>query len=184
LLPKTHSEILKEDGTKIPGYAIYNLYQKADRPDRSELVQDYPVDFFAGVAQLEAGVLIPSPELQARLLEIITSPTYLALHDPQYSVIANPYTLGRQNCTEFTLDVINAAIYQTSDMKLIKSNQKAFFEAQPVNINPLKLLLGSMFSAEVTTADHPGQVSTATFETIGAYLKKFDHGSEMFSVFP
>lgn len=179
-----YSEITTTDGRKVPGYAIYNLYQQNDRPDVSDLVQDYPVDFFSGVAVLEAGIIIPSPELQKRLLDVIGSPTYKALHDSHYSLIANPYTVGKQNCTEHTLDVINAAIYQTDDIDKIKANEKAYFEAQPVNVSPLKLALGSMFNAEVSTSDHNGKPVTATFETIGKYLQKYDAGSETLIITP
>lgn len=179
-----YSEIATTDGRKVHGYAIHNLYQQDGKPDVSDLVQDYPVDFFAGVAELEAGVIIPSPELQRRLLETIASPTYKALHDPHYSVIANPYTLGRQNCTEFVLDVVNAAIYQTGDIKVIKANEKAYFKAQAVNVNPFKLLLGSMFSAEVSTTDQPHSPVTATFERIADYLQQYDKGSAVLTVLP
>ncbi len=179
-----YSEISTADQRKVPGYAIYNLYQLDQHPDLSDLVMDYPVEFFSGVAVLEAGVLIPSPELQARLLAVITSPTYAALHDPHYSVIANPFTLGRQNCTEFVLDVTNAAIYQTSDIKVIKANEKAWFTPQPVSVNPFKLMLGSMFSSEVSLSDQPGPPVTATFERIVDYLHKYDQGSEAFTVLP
>jgi hypothetical protein len=177
-----YSAITTQDGRTIPGYSIYNLYQNNDQPDVSELVQDFPVDFFAGVAKLEAGVLIPSATLQRRLLEVIASPTYAALHEPHYSVIANPYTLGRQNCTEFVLDVVNAAIYQTEDIRVIKANEKAYFVAQPVNVNPLKLILGALFSAEVSTSDQSGPPITATFERIGDYLTKYDSTSESFTL--
>lgn len=179
-----YSEITTSDGRKVPGYSIYNLYQENDRPDVSSLVQDFPVDFFAGVAQLEAGIIIPSAELQRRLLDVIASPTYKTLHDPHYSVIANPYTVGRQNCTEFVLDVVNAAIYQTSDIKVIKANEKAYFVAQPVNVSPFKLMLGAMFSAEVSTSDQDGPPVTATFEKLGEYLQKYDAGSEVITVLP
>lgn len=179
-----YSQITAADGRTLPGYAIYNLYQQDKHPEISSLVQDFPVDFFAGVAVMEAGVIIPSAELQQRLLDVINSPTYKALHDPHYSLIANPYTLGRQNCTEHTLDVINAAIYQTGDIKQIKANEKAYFEAQTVNVNPLKLALGSMFSAEVSTSDQHGKPVTATFETIGKYLQKYDIGSEVITITP
>jgi len=179
-----YSEITTSDGRKVPGYAIYNLYQQAKHPDVSELVMDYPPDFFAGVAELEAGIIIPSPTLQQRLLAVITSPTYASLHDPHYSVIANPFTLGRQNCTEFVLDVINAAIYQTDDIKKIKAQEKAYFEAQKVNVNPLKLMLGSMFSEEVSMSDQPKQPVTATFEKIGQYLTRYDKGAEVLMVRP
>jgi hypothetical protein len=179
-----YSQITTNDGRKVPGYAIYNLYQQDKNPDVSDLVQDFPVDFFAGVAALEAGIIIPSAELQQRLLTIIGSPTYAALHDPHYSVIANPYTLGRQNCTEFVLDVTNAAIYQTGDIKTIKANEKEYFVAQKVNVNPFKLLLGSMFSAEVSTSDQPGPPVTATFEAIGRYLANYDAGAVALTVIP
>ncbi|MDP2834045.1 MAG: DUF2145 domain-containing protein [Pseudomonadota bacterium] len=179
-----YSEITTRDGRKLPGYAVYNLYQNAASPNTSALVQDYPVDFFAGVAVLEAGIIIPSAELQQRLLAIITSPTYQALHEPRYSAIANPYTLGYQNCTEFVLDVVNAAVYQTDDIRQIKSAEKQYFTAQKVNISPLKLLFGSMFSSEVTLSDQPGEPVTATFESIAGYLEKYDQGSESFSVLP
>ncbi len=179
-----YSEITTSDGRKVPGYAIYNLYQKDGQPDVSALVQDFPVDFFAGVAELEAGVIIPSLELQRRLLEVIGSPVYGTLHDPHYSVIANPYTLGRQNCTEFVLDVVNAAIYQTDDIAKIKANEKAYFVGQKVNVSPFKLLFGSMFSREVSTSDHDGEAVTATFETIGGYLAKHDEGAEILTIIP
>lgn len=179
-----YSAITKSNGETVPGYAIYNLYQKNSKPDVSELVQDFPVDFFAGVAQLEAGVLIPSPELQQRLLEVIVSPTYPALHEPSYSLIANPYTLGRQNCTEFVLDVINAAVYQTNNIKVIKANTKAYFKAQRVNVSPFKLMLGSMFSAELSTADQQGKPVTATFEKISEYLLTYDRGAKVLSITP
>jgi hypothetical protein len=180
-----YSQITTGDGRKVPGYAIYNLYQNNEQPDVSTLVQDFPVDFFGGVAVLEAGVLIPSIELQKRLLEVIRSPTYKDLHDPHYSLIANPYTLGRQNCTEHTLDVINAAIYETSDIKVIKANEKAYFKAQRVNVNPVKLFFGSMFSAQITTVDQPTSTpETATFETIAQYLQKYDQGAEVMTIVP
>jgi len=179
-----YSQITTTDGRQVPGYAIYNLYQQNDHPDVSDLVQDFPVDFFSGVAVLEAGVIIPSPELQQRLLKVIASPTYQELHDSHYSLIANPYTLGRQNCTEHTLDVVNAAIYQTGDINRIKANEKAYFEAQPVNVSPLKLAFGAMFSAEISTSDQEGKPVTATFGTIAKYLQKYDTGSEVLTILP
>jgi hypothetical protein len=179
-----YSQITTTDGRKVPGYAIYNEYQSNEKPDTSSLIQDFPVDFFSGVAELEAGVIIPSAELQKRLLQTITSPVYRQLHDPHYSAIANPYTLGRQNCTEHTLDVINAAIYQTDDINKIKAAEKAYFVAQRVNVSTLELMLGSLFSSEITLSDQPGTPVTATFETIGKFLQKYDEGSEMFIITP
>lgn len=47
-----YSQITAANGEKLYGYAIQNLYQRDGQPNISDLVVDYPVDFFAGVAQL------------------------------------------------------------------------------------------------------------------------------------
>lgn len=180
-----YSEITMKDGRKVPGYEMWNLYQDDGKPDVSHLEKDFPPDFFASVAVLEAGVLIPSAELQARILAVINSPSYARLHDPHYSVIANPFTLGRQNCTEFVLDVVNAAIYRTDDSAKLKAIAKQYFTAQPIKLNPFKLLLGSMFIEEVSMADQTtGETVTATFERIADYLAKYDKGSEVMTLRP
>jgi hypothetical protein len=168
---------------KSMGYVIQNLYQLDDHPDVSALVQDVPVEFFKGVVTLESGLIIPSPALQDKLLKVIASPTYQQLHQRNYSVIANPYTLGRQNCTEFVLDVLNAAIYQTSDIHAIKTYEKAHFVAQPVHVNPFKLMLGAMLDAEVSLSDHRGQPVTATFERLADYLQTYDTGAVVTRVY-
>jgi hypothetical protein len=45
-------------------------------------------------------------------------------------------------------------------------------------------MLGSMFSAEVSTSDQRGTPVTATFEKISEYLQTYDKGSRVFSVSP
>ena len=169
-----YSLITTEDGQQVPGYMMYNLYQRSDKPDASHLVQDYPIDFFMGVHELKAGIIIPKPELQMRLLQVISSDTYQALHNSKYSAISNPFDNRYQNCTEYTLDVINAALYQTDNINIIKANEKAYFNPQPINISPLKLLVGSAFMSDITLADHEGKVQTATYTTIKNYLEKYN----------
>ncbi len=168
-----YSTITMEDRSVVPGYALYNLYQRNDEPNVSDLVVDYPVNFFAGVPELRAGIIIPSPQLQRRLLAVISSKTYSALHNSRYSVIANPFNSQYQNCTEHTLDVLNAAIYKTADIEELKGNAAAYYRPQEIKVNPLKLMLGGLFMTEVSTSDHSGPVATSTFTTIQEYLQKY-----------
>jgi hypothetical protein len=179
-----YAEITAQDGQKLSSYTTHNLYQLENAPDKSELKQDLPVDFFAAAYELEAGIIVPSLELQQRLLEVIASPDYASLHEPSYSVIANPYNQGRQNCTEFVLDVVTAAIHQTTDPKVLKAAIKAHFEPHKLDISPLKLKLGSMFVKEVSLADQNGTPVTTTFESIGRFLQKVDEGSVVLTVKP
>lgn len=80
--------------------------------------------------------------------------------------------------------MINSAIYQTANVKQLKQVAQKFFVAQPVEVNPFKLLLGSVLSAEVATSDHPSKPVTATFERISDYLLKYDQGAEVLTLKP
>ena len=169
-----YSDIQLANGETAQGYAIHYLYQLDDKPNRSQLIQDYPVDFFWGVQALKAGIIIPSEEIQTRLINLIANGDNKKLHNPHYSVIANPMNSQRQNCTEHTLDLINAAIYQTIDIAQLKANTQAHFTPQRVRTSRFKLMFGSMLMDEVTTKDHKGKVATTTFGSINIYLSQYN----------
>jgi hypothetical protein len=175
-----YSAITLSDGETVNGYAIYNLYQHADAPHRSFLKTDYPVDFFWGAYSLKAGIIIPSPAMQDKLLGLIASGDYQVLHNPRYSVIANPMNSQFQNCTEFTLDVINAAVYNTTDSEQLKVNAQAYFKPQRVHTSRLKLKLGDWFVEGVSTDDHRSRIYTATFHSIAGYMDEYELSEQAF----
>ena len=78
-----------------------------------------------------------------------------------------------QNCTEHTLDMINAAIYQSTNIEKIKANTRAHYTAQRVRTSRFKLMFGSMLMDDVTTKDHKGKIATATFGSIHKYLDQY-----------
>ncbi|WP_370298042.1 DUF2145 domain-containing protein [Aestuariibacter sp. GS-14] len=168
-----YSNIELDNGEVVQGYAIHNLYQRAKDPGHSDIIVDYPVDFFWAAKAMKAGIIIPSPAIQQKLVALIASGKHLALHNPNYSVVANPHNRYRQNCTEYTLDVLQAAIYQTEDIDRIKENNSAYFTPQPVNMSRFKLAIGGMFSDGVTLNDHKGKVATATFGSLQRYMSKY-----------
>jgi hypothetical protein len=166
-----YSNIKTEDGRTVPGYAVHNLYQMQDKPTKSHLVVDFPLDFLAGAYEAKIGVLIPSKNLQQRLLQVINSDVYNKLHNPSYSAISNPYNNKYQNYTEYVLDVINAAIYQTDDIEQLKLNTREYFTAQRIKISPFKLLLGQILMPELKTSDHKGKIKSTTFGSLARYLE-------------
>lgn len=168
-----YSQVRFSDGAVEPGYAAFNLYQEETQPGRSKLAQDFPLEFFADVQVLKAGIVIPSPALQQRLIETITSPVYPKLHNPAYSLVANPLEQRYQNCTSFVLDVLTAAVYRTDDIAQIKANQNAWFTPQEVKISGLRRTLGVMFIPGIRDDDHRGAIRTATFEAIATYMRSY-----------
>lgn len=179
-----YSQIETADGQTGRGYHVYNLYQRNGDLTRSDLVQDRPADFFAAAQRLDAGVIIPDPRLQQKLLNVITSPTYAALHNPTYSVLANPRSSQFQNCTEHTLDVLMAALYDTPDPRQIKANIAAHFEGQEVRLNGLQRLFAPAASQALTTADHGAVVRTATFGAIARFMETHDLADLTYRITP
>ena len=179
-----YSTITMEDGREVRGYAVHNLYQRAGDLDVSDLVQDYPVDFFAGAYSLDAGVVIPDPRLQTKLLQVLTGPTYRKLHNPSYSVIANPDTDTYQNCTEHTLNVLMAALYDTDDLGRIKANIREHFEPQAIQVSPIKRLVGPLVMDGVAMDDQTGTIQTSTFTTIARFMSDHDLSDSAYRMTP
>ena len=169
-----YSEFVEKDGSTRRGYQVFNLYQRAKDPWTSDLVRDLPYDFFAAGAVLEAGVAIPDPRLQAKLLKVLTGPANEKLHNPRYSLLSNPDNNQYQNCTEHSLNVLFAALYGTDDMTRLKANISAHYEAQPIKLSPLKRVLGPVFVRGVETDDHGRRIETTTFTSIARFMAK--HG--------
>ncbi|WP_458791713.1 DUF2145 domain-containing protein [Yoonia sp. MH D7] len=179
-----YSTITDAQGNRGQGYRVYNLYQRENDRTRSDLVQDSPADFFAGAQRLDAGVIIPTPALQRKIIATINSPTYAALHNPRYSVLANPRTSQYQNCTEHTLDVLIASIYGINDIPQIKANITAYFEPQTVDVGGLKRALASMASPAMNTDDHGPTIGTATFGSVSRFLENYNLAKEVYRITP
>lgn len=165
-----YSALRLDDGRTVHGYALHNLYQREDRLDRSRIVVDFPAEFFAAASSLDAAVIIPRADLQQRLYQAVIDGTFTALHNPRYSAISNPFDSRYQNCTEHLLDVVNAAIFRTTDRGVLKQVARDWFRPQPLNVGAFTLLLGGLFSQEVAIADHRGAAYTATFGSLRDYL--------------
>ena len=167
-----YSMVTTNDGRQVPAYVFHNLYQSVDDAARSELVIDSAPDFFASTRKSKAGILIPDIRLQRSLKRLLMSEHYAALHRAEYSVIANPVNLKYQNCTEFVLDLVTAAIYQTHDKFKIKANQRAYFVATTIKMSRAKAALGAIFSRGISLSDQDDNIKTATFGSIAEYLQR------------
>ncbi|MDB2407830.1 DUF2145 domain-containing protein [Jannaschia sp.] len=179
-----YSAITNADGSEGRGYRVYNLYQRDGDLTHSDLVQDSPTDFLAGAQRMEVGVIVPDARLQEKILRVISSPTYGRLHNPRYSVLANPSDARFQNCTEHTLHVLMAALYDTADKTRIRRNVAAHFRPQAIHLGGAKRLLAPIASGALTTADHGNTVATATFGSISRFMKAHDLEDAVYRLTP
>lgn len=169
-----YRDIAAADGEHLRGYAVYNLYHGDGETlprSRSHLVQDWPTDFMQGSQEDDVAVIVPSPEMQRRLLGVIDSPLYERLHIASYSLIDNPFDPRHQNCNTFMLDVLGAAVWQTDNPAEIGAGLKAWFHPTTVKTGPLERLFGPMFDERLPTDDQKGAIVTASYESISAFMR-------------
>lgn len=168
-----YRDIATADGGRLTGYAVYNLYQgdgvKLPK-DQSFLAQDWPTDFVLGSIENDVAVIVPTPEMQRRLLALIDSPTYAALHQPSYNLIDSPFDTRHQNCNTFMLGIVSAAAWETDNPDQIALNLKTWFKPAVIRAGPLQRLFGPMVDSRIKTDDQSGPILTASFETISAFM--------------
>lgn len=170
-----YSEVKGADGKTYKGYAVHNLYQgdgKTVPITRSYLKQDFPIDFISAAAEDDVAVIIPTPEMQRRLMATIASPIYTKMHVADYSLVSSPFDSSRQNCTEFVLDVIAASAWQTDSYAQVKANLKAHFQATPVKTGLFTRVFGPMVDPRLNLDDQKGEIETATYESISAFMAR------------
>ena len=169
-----YRSIRTSDGRQLNGYAVYNLYAgdgKAWPDDQSHLVQDWPVNFTIGSAVDDVAVIVPSPEMQRRIMAVIDSPQYEQLHNPAYSLISNPWSGKYQNCNDFMLDVIASGLWSTTDAAQIRSDERAHFTPTVVQAGGLMRLFGPLVDKRIKTDDQSGPIRTATYESMAQFLR-------------
>jgi len=168
-----HRAIKTADGRSLNGYAVYNLYHGDGTTlalDRSYLKQDWPTDFTRGSHVDDVAVIVPSPEMQRRIIAVIDSPSYARLHNPSYSLVANPLSPKHQNCNSFMLNVISAAAWGSDDPKQVQANLNAHYRPSLVRAGLLMRTFGPLADSRLKTDDHKGPIRTATYESIAAFM--------------
>ena len=171
------------DGSTFHTYTVYNLYQGDNGADtRSYLKQDFTYNLVAGIAEPDVVVCVPVEELQRRILAVIRSPTYRALHTADYNLVANPWVDRFDNCVTHSLKVCVAAIYQTDDRARIYDNIRRYFKPTRVRLGPLKSL-GAAFVPALRREDcDPRGLQTATYDSLTDFLHTNGLVQETFTV--
>jgi hypothetical protein len=153
-------------------YTVYNLYQGAGgRKDRSHLVQDFIFDMCAGIAEPKIGVIIPSDDLQRKMLKVMRSPVYNQLHNESYNILANPYNDSFDNCVSHTLEVAVAGMMDTEDPQIVRAKINAHFEAQVMKLSLLQEIGVGFMKGATLDDQNPKKVYTATFGSVNRFLE-------------
>lgn len=153
----------------------------------SELVDQSLEDFYnVELFSHDALVVVPSPELQARLLKAFFSPIAPTLHERAYSMISNPYSVMYQSSNQWVLEVSAAALAPDNAVhnRLQAQNWLRTNGYQPFRASISgALVLGSrLFSPHVRFDDHDEQEArdgiylTTTADSAVDFVQRFDPG--------
>ena len=132
----------------------------------------------------ETMILIPSRELQKKLLVSIDSGQAKQMHQHHYNMLAYAYSTRYQNSNQWALEVLAAAL--TNDIKISQREQAqawlklASYQPETLHIPALTRLGARMFKANVSFDDHPmdrrmsGLIDTVTVESIARFMQSRD----------
>jgi len=166
----THSAFFRRN--TAGGYNVYNLYHGEENRLKSTLVTDTPADFLRLLKEKDAGILIPAKAAQAELYDFLESPEYSAVHQPDYSLISNPFDLRWQNCNEFMLYALAAMIWDTTDTQTLMGSLEKTITPAELKASIIRRHIGPKIDERLIMDDHDGKILTTTFGTLAQLLEK------------
>jgi hypothetical protein len=188
-LKYSHAGIVLRDHPKGRWLIRHKLNQCGS--ERGNLYDEGLVNFFNDDPfRMEALLLVPSPELQRRIRQDTASPLAIVLHQPRYSLLANPFALAYQNSNGWVLEILASTL---SPQPILSRAQAQQFLQQTYQADTIALSLGArlgagMFKGNVAFDDHPseaeasGKYQTVTVRSLARYLLDHDPGLQSYEI--
>jgi hypothetical protein len=142
--------------------------------------------FLDDLYEYEAAVVVPTPEVQARLLPALKDNQRLAqLNTPAYSMVAYPWAQTYQQSNQWALETLA----MTQDpAAATRERAQAWLRLQgyqptTLRISAMKRLGGRLTSANVAFDDHPNEkrftdrIETVTVDSVFAWLNRSGLGA-------
>lgn len=135
---------------------VVHLLNNCGRPDADLYNQGLGNFFLDDLFRLEAVVLVPKPELQAQLAAAIARGDGRALFEPNYSLIAHPYSTKYQNSNQWVLELAASVAAGGERSRAAAHVRMAQDRYQPsvLHLPPLKRLGARLFAVNTKFDDH------------------------------
>ena len=137
--------------------------------------------FLDDLYQYEAAVVIPRPEVQAKLLPALKDNARLAqLNTPAYSMVAYPWAQTYQQSNQWAIETL--AMTQEPAAQTRERAQAWLllqgYQPTTLRISPMKRLGGRLTAANIAFDDHPNEkrftdrIETVTVDSVFAWLNR------------
>jgi hypothetical protein len=142
--------------------------------------------FLDDLYEYEAAIVIPTPEIQAKLLPVVRDNARLAqLNTPAYSMVAYPWAQTYQQSNQWALETFAMA---QEPAATTRERAQAWLRLQgyaptTLHIGPMKRLGGRLTAANIAFDDHPNEkrftdrIDTVTVDSVFAWLNRTGMGA-------
>jgi hypothetical protein len=155
----------------VGGYDVYNLYHGEENRLISSLIKDLPIDFLTPTRAKDFGVILPTPAFQKIMKAHILSDDYGRAHNPNYSLISNPFDTGFQNCNEFLLDELASVVWREVDKTKLKVGIKKQLKPTEIKAGFIRRHVAPYVDERLVMSDHGKQIFTTTRLDLLEFLK-------------
>lgn len=137
--------------------------------------------FLDDLYKYEAAVVIPKPEVQAKLLPMLKHNARLAqLNTPEYSMVAYPWAQTYQQSNQWAIETLAMAQEPAAQTRERAQAWLQLQNYQPttLRISALKRLGGRLTAANIAFDDHPSEkrfsdrIETVTVDSVFAWLNR------------
>ena len=151
----------------------------------SDLYTDGVGNFFlTDLYRYRAQVVIPAPDVQARVAALLAGRTARRLHEPHYNMVSYVYSTRYQNSNQWVLETLAAASAPAGAVETRTEAQswlqRQGYRVPTVHIPAVARLGARMFRANVAFDDHPfdrrmaGQIDTVTTDAVVRFVRGTD----------
>ena len=137
--------------------------------------------FFDTPFRYEVAYVVPNPEVQAALMQVLTDDRRLVQWDtPAYNVVAYPWSTRYQQSNQWALETLAGSLDPAASTRERAQAWLQLHDYQPtvLHIDALTRLGGRMTRANVAFDDHPNSkrfsdhIETVTVESVFAWLQR------------
>lgn len=156
--------------------------------DRSAVYRQGLGDFFLDAPhEYVAGLVVPRPDVQARLLPRLRDAAQTApLHTRRYSMLSYPWARRYQQSNQWAIEVLAQAMGEdVADREAAQRwLRQAGYQPAEIHLSALQRLGGRMTQANISFDDHPpelrftGRIRTVTVDSVFAWLQRSGLGGE------
>ncbi|HEY9238928.1 MAG TPA: DUF2145 domain-containing protein, partial [Burkholderiaceae bacterium] len=137
--------------------------------------------FLDDLFEYEAAIVVPQPEVQARLLPALRDNAQLAqLNTPAYSLVAYPWAQRYQQSNQWAIETLAMTQEPGARTRALAQAWLQLKDYRPtaLRIGPLQRLGGRVSAANVAFDDHPNdkrfadRIETVTVDSVFAWLNR------------